>query len=47
MKKGWYKVSYIKLTFENAKAWATTQGFTGEAHQNEVSKLMKASLLDF
>lgn len=41
MKKGWYKVSLMKLTFENAKAWATIQGYKGKAHKKEVSKIMK------
>jgi len=46
MKKGWYKVSHIKLTFENAKAWATMMGHTGERHRDEVSQIMKDSLIN-
>jgi len=46
MKKGWYKNSKLKLTIEQAKEWATQMGYQGEAHRDEVAKLVISSLED-
>jgi hypothetical protein len=45
MEKGWYTNSTLKLQIEQAKIWATQMGYLGEEHRDQVSALVKASLL--
>ena len=46
MQKGWYKKSMLRLIVLGAKEFATQEGFTGEAHREEVKRLVSIHFMD-